>query len=139
MVNHNDYTLDVRNGEFGYIHEAWSEPNEEGAIGSVILNNRPVSLSISLLEKLELAYAVTIHKSQGSQWPTTIVTLPEEASHMIDQTLIYTGATRPIEHLVIIGKQSTIDAAIKKGNIALNRKVCLGGLIIQATKNDAST
>ncbi len=114
MVNHNDYTLDVRNGEFGYIHEAWSEPNEEGAIGSVILNNRPVSLSISLLEKLELAYAVTIHKSQGSQWPTTIVTLPEEASHMIDQTLIYTGATRPIEHLVIIGKQSTIDAAIKK-------------------------
>lgn len=132
MVNQNDYVLDVRNGESGYIHEVWSEPNEEGAVGLVMLDNSIVSLSFDLLEKLELAYAITIHKSQGSQWPTTILTLPEGAFHMTDQTLLYTGATRPSERLVIVGKQATIDAAVKRGNIALNRKVCLGGLIVQA-------
>lgn len=139
MVNQNDYVLDVRNGEFGYIHEAWSEPNEEGSIGIVMLDNGPASLSVDLLEKLELAYAITVHKSQGSQWTNIIVTLPEEAIHMTDQALLYTGATRPQERLVIMGLQSTINAAVKKGNIALNRKVCLGGLITQATKNYAFT
>jgi exodeoxyribonuclease V alpha subunit len=45
---------------------------------------------------------------------------------------LYTGATRPTDRLVIMGEQTMVNAAIKKGNTALNRKVCLGGLIAQA-------
>lgn len=132
MVNQNDYVLDVRNGQFGYIHEAWSEPNEDGAIGVVMLDSVSTLLSADILEKLELAYAITVHKSQGSQWSCVILALPEEATYMTDLALLYTGVTRSQERLVIMGQQSSIDAAIEKGNIALNRKICLGGLITQA-------
>lgn len=58
------------------------------------------------------------------------MTLPEEASHMIDQTLLYTGATRPKQQLVVMGTQASVETAVRKGNIALKRKVCLGGLIV---------
>ncbi|SBT12971.1 AAA family ATPase [Vibrio celticus] len=133
MVNQNDYTLDVRNGDLGYISEVFDSVFEDGSVGTLMLDRGSIPLTIELLEKLELAYAITVHKSQGSQWTTTIMTLPEEASHMIDQTLLYTGATRPKQQLVIMGTQSSIDTAIRKGNIAFKRKVCLGGLIALTT------
>lgn len=131
MVNQNDYALDVRNGDLGYISEVFDTVFEDGSVGTLMLDSGPVPLTIELLEKLELAYAITVHKSQGSQWSTTIMILPEGASRMTDQTLLYTGATRPTQQLIIMGRQSIIDSAIKKGNLALKRKVCIGGLIKQ--------
>ncbi|MGM5074557.1 ATP-binding domain-containing protein, partial [Escherichia coli] len=91
----------------------------------------PMPLTIPLLTKIELAYAITVHKSQGSQWPVVIMTLPPEASRMTDRTLLYTGATRPTERLVIMGEQNVINGAVSKGTVALKRKVCLGGLVAQ--------
>lgn len=129
MVNQNDYDLDVRNGDLGYISEVYESIAENGSAGIVVLDSGPVPLSYALLEKLELAYAITVHKSQGSQWKTVILTLPPEASRMMDQTLLYTGATRPQERLVIMGEQSMINAAVMRGNVALRRKVCVGGLV----------
>lgn len=57
------------------------------------------------------------------------MTLPPQAERMTDQALLYTGATRPKERLVIIGDQKISDAAVSKGNMALNRKVSHGGLV----------
>ncbi|HBC3401585.1 TPA: AAA family ATPase [Vibrio parahaemolyticus] len=136
MVNQNNYALDVRNGDLGYISEVFDTVFEDGSVGSLMLDSGLIPLTIELLEKLELAYAITVHKSQGSQWTTTIMTLPEEASHMIDQTLLYTGATRPKQQLVVMGTQASVETAVRKGNIALKRKVCLGGLIKNLLKDN---
>ena len=78
-----------------------------------------------MLEKLQLGYAITIHKSQGSQWQTCFVMLPQEAEAMIDQTLLYTASTRPSERLVLMGYQTVIEQAIRRGSIALSRKTFL--------------
>lgn len=131
MVSQNDYILDVRNGDLGYVQEVFDTVDEDGAVGVVVLDSGPMPLTIPLLTKIELAYAITVHKSQGSQWPVVIMTLPPEASRMTDRTLLYTGATRPTERLVIMGEQSVINGAVSKGNVALKRKVCLGGLVAQ--------
>jgi exodeoxyribonuclease V alpha subunit len=131
MINKNDYELDVRNGDLGYISEVFESITEEGSAGTVMLDSGSLPLTVELLNKLELAYAITVHKSQGSQWSTVIMTLPPQAERMTDQALLYTGATRPTDRLIIIGEQRLIDAAVKKGNTALSRKVSLGGLISQ--------
>lgn len=55
------------------------------------MNNTLINVTAELLEKLQLGYAITIHKSQGSQWPNCFVMLPNEAERMIDQTLLYTA------------------------------------------------
>lgn len=136
MVNQNDYELDVRNGDLGYISEVFEIITEDGSAGTVMLDSGPFPLTVEMLKKVELAYAITVHKSQGSQWPTVIVTLPPQAERMTDQALLYTGATRPKERLVIMGDQRAIDAAVRKGNVALNRKVSLGGLVSQYVKGN---
>lgn len=129
IVNQNDYELDVRNGDLGYLSEVWHEADEAGAVGMVTFDSGLMPLTLDLLEKLELAYAITVHKSQGSQWPTVIVTLPIEANRMIDQTLLYTAATRPKSRLIVMGDEALIGLAVQRGNVALRRKVCLGHLV----------
>lgn len=131
MVNQNDYELDVRNGDLGHIQEAWSEPDEDGAVGIVLLDSTPMPITMKLLEKLELAYAITVHKSQGSQWSSVILTLPPDARGMIDQALLYTGVTRASERLIVMGEQATLLSAINRGNVAAKRQTCLGGLLRQ--------
>ena len=84
-----------------------------------------INVTAELLEKLQLGYAITIHKSQGSQWPNCFVMLPNEAERMIDQTLLYTASTRPSERLVLMGDDRIIEKAIKVGSKALNRATFL--------------
>ena len=102
MVTVNDYEEDIRNGDVGTITEVYDEPRD-GCYGVVNLDGRDLELNQAVLEKLELGYAITIHNSQGSQWPTCLLLLPHYAKHMLDQTLLYTAVTRPSEKLVIIG------------------------------------
>jgi exodeoxyribonuclease V alpha subunit len=125
-VNNYDDKADIRNGDLGLITEVFSRPDEnDGAVGVVEINGVAVYLTPNLLEKIQLGYAITIHKSQGSEWPTCFVMLPIEASGMIDQTLVYTAITRPADRLILMGDERVIDQAIARGSIALERKTCL--------------
>lgn len=121
IITSNDYENDLRNGDLGRITRVHERPEEDNSYGVLELDGRDVPVTIPLLERLDLGYAVTIHKSQGSQWPACILLLPEYARHMIDQTLLYTAVTRPSEHLVIMGDDTLIYAALTRGNVALNR------------------
>lgn len=120
MVTVNDYEEDIRSGDVGTITEVYDEPRD-GCYGVVNFDGRDLELNQAVLEKLELGYAITIHNSQGAQWPTCLLLLPHYAKHMLDQTLLYTAVTRPSEKLVIIGDKLLIQSAIERGSRVYER------------------
>lgn len=130
MVTANDYDADLRNGDLGTILEVYPEARD-GVFGSMGLNGRDVEITASLLETLDLGYAITIHKSQGSQWPTCILLLPGYVPHMLDQTLLYTAVTRPAKRLRVLGDRSLILRALSRGSVAAIRKTNLESLLPQ--------
>lgn len=133
-ANNYDEDADLRNGDLGLIVEVFEQPDEDGAVAVIEVNNALINVTAELLEKLHLGYAITIHKSQGSQWPNCFVMLPNEAEKMIDQTLLYTASTRPIERLVLMGDERIIEKAIFVGSKALSRKTLLKERICSASE-----
>jgi exodeoxyribonuclease V alpha subunit len=125
IANNYDDAADLRNGDLGIVTEVFEQQDENGAVGVIEVNHVSINLTVDVLAKLQLGYAITIHKSQGSQWPTCFVMLPQEAERMIDQTLLYTASTRPSERLVLMGCQTVVEQAMRRGSIALNRKTFL--------------
>jgi exodeoxyribonuclease V alpha subunit len=130
IANNYDENADVRNGDLGLIVEVFERATSTGAIGVIEVNGSAIFVTPKILNKLDLGYAVTIHKSQGSQWPTCFVMLPIEASQMIDQTLIYTAVTRPSQRLVLIGDERVLEEAVRRGSLALKRQTCLSERIL---------
>jgi exodeoxyribonuclease V alpha subunit len=128
MVTRNDYDADIRNGDLGEITHVYDAP-KEGAYGVMNIDGKPVEITNETITSIELGYAISIHKSQGSQWPKCILLLPEYASRMTDQSLIYTAVTRPSKKLVLMGDSALIESAIKKGNSASKRLTNIGCLL----------
>ena len=79
----------------------------------VLFEGREVEYDISELDELVLAYATTIHKSQGSEYP--IVVMPVMMNHyvMLQRNLVYTGITRAKKILVIVGTKKALALAVK--------------------------
>ena len=134
ITNNYDDDADLRNGDLGVIVEVFDQPDEDGVVAVIEVNNILINVTAELLEKLHLGYAITIHKSQGSQWPNCFVMLPNEAEQMIDQTLLYTASTRPSERLVLMGNERIIEKAIIVGSKALSRKTLLKEKICSASE-----
>lgn len=107
VANNYDKDADIRNGDLGIVTEVFKKPNEQtGAVGVIEIDGVAIFATPDILVKLQLGYAITIHKSQGSQWNTCFVMLPTEASRMIDQSLIYTAVTRAADRLVLMGDEA---------------------------------
>lgn len=132
-ANNYDMDADIRNGEIGIIDDVFDHPDADGAVGILALNGASIRMTSDVLEKLDLGYAVTIHKAQGSQWDTCFVMLPKEAARMVDQTLLYTASTRGSRMLLLIGDSRLVEQAVNKGPLALHRKTLLNQRIIKAT------
>ena len=128
MVTANDYEADIRNGDLGTISDVYAEARDV-VLGLMELNGRVIRITAGLLETLDLGYAITIHKSQGSQWPTCILLLPGYVPHMLDQTLLYTAITRPAERLRVLGDRSLIIGALSRGSVAAQRNTNLESLL----------
>ena len=62
---------------------------------------------------MELAYAITIHKSQGSQWPATLIVVSNSHRYMLTNNLLYTAITRSMDYCGIICEKTAVDYAIK--------------------------
>ncbi len=109
MQIRNDYDKEVFNGDIGKIVNVDTEEREL----VVDFDGREVVYDVSELDELVLAYATTIHKSQGSEYP--IVVMPFTMSHfvMLQRNLLYTGVTRAKKILVLIGEKRAISYAIK--------------------------
>lgn len=109
MQLRNNYDKDVFNGDLGYVEKV---DLEERTL-QVNFDDRLVEYDVSELDELTLAYATTIHKSQGSEYP--IVVMPVLMTHyvMLQRNLIYTGITRAKKICVLIGTKKALSFAIR--------------------------
>ena len=109
MQIRNDYDKEVFNGDIGTITKVDMEEREL----TVLFDEREIIYDVTELDELTLAYAVTIHKSQGSEYP--IVVMPFTMSHfvMLQRNLLYTGVTRAKKILVLVGEKKAVYYAIK--------------------------
>jgi exodeoxyribonuclease V alpha subunit len=64
------------------------------------------------LDEVETAFAMTIHKSQGSEYPTVLMILPPEGSLLVGRELVYTGITRAREKLILVGSPAVVEEAV---------------------------
>ncbi len=109
MQIRNNYDKEVFNGDIGTI----SAIREEDREMTICFDGREVVYDLSDLEELTLAYATTIHKSQGSEYP--VVVMPVMMTHyvMLQRNLVYTGVTRAKKILVIVGTKKALFTAIR--------------------------
>jgi exodeoxyribonuclease V alpha subunit len=116
MQVENDYDKDVYNGDLGFIRAVDPEA------GDVLIefDGREVTYGLGELDELVLAYATTIHKSQGSEYPAVVIPLTTQHYTMLRRNLLYTGVTRGRLLVVIVGQRRAIGIAIRGGQ-ALRR------------------
>ncbi len=109
MQIRNNYDKEVFNGDIGVVKAVDMEEREL----SVLFDDRVVKYDVSELDEIVLAYATTIHKAQGSEYP--IVVMPSMMTHyvMLQRNLIYTGITRAKKGLVIVGSRKAIWCAVQ--------------------------
>jgi exodeoxyribonuclease V alpha subunit len=121
---------EINNGDIGYITEI------TGGDGDIVVrvdfgDGRTADYERQELELLELAYACTIHKSQGSEYPSVIVNLQTQHYVMLKRPLIYTAITRAKERAAIVGDIKALRMAIRKTDAEkrgtmLAERVCEG-------------
>lgn len=120
-ANRNNYELGVANGEVGRVLAAdWKGIGAEGATASgkggpvvvVDFGDRRVAYSKTESEDLELAYAITVHKSQGSQFPCVVVPLHSANRFMLTRPLVYTAVTRAERLLLMVGEEGAFEGAV---------------------------
>lgn len=117
LWNRNDWDRELMNGSMGRLHSVID------GIGHATLDARPFELSESDAGMIELAYAISVHKAQGSQWPRVII--PVFASRLLDRTLLYTAITRAAEQVILVGDPETFRRAITDPPRSLHRSVGL--------------
>ena len=116
MQIRNNYDKEVFNGDIGVIEKV----DLEDRTLTVNFDSRFIEYDATELDELTLAYATTIHKAQGSEYP--IVVIPILMSHyvMLQRNLIYTGITRAKRLLVIVGTKKALSMAVR--NVTVNRR-----------------
>ena len=109
MQVENDYDKDVYNGDLGIVLRI---DMEEGEL-NVDFDGREVTYGFGELDELVLAYATTIHKSQGSEYPAVVIPLSTQHYPMLQRNLVYTGVTRGKRLVVLIGQRKALAIAVK--------------------------
>ena len=114
MVRSNDYHRGLFNGDTGVVHK------ENGIIkaGFRMPDNRIQLFRYQDLPAHDTAFAVTIHKSQGSEFDSVLILVPDKLSPVVTRQLLYTGVTRARKKAIIIGNLDVIKEAM---NISLDR------------------
>lgn len=108
----NDYNREVFNGDVGFIIKIDTEEQEV----IVQYQEREVTYDYADLNELALAWSVTIHKSQGSEYPVVIIPLYTQHYMMLSRKLFYTGLTRAKKLAIIVGSKKAIGMAIRSIN-----------------------
>jgi exodeoxyribonuclease V alpha subunit len=108
MQIRNNYDLEAFNGDLGMV----SSTDEDGAM--VVMGERTVAYSLPDMDDLTLAYAVTIHKSQGSEYPAVVIALGMEHYIMLNRPLLYTAVTRGQKVVVIVGHPGALKRAVER-------------------------
>lgn len=114
MQTENDYDKDVFNGDIGVVQAI--EQTEH--IVRVRFDKRIVAYPFNDLDALTLSYAITVHKSQGSEYPAVILPVHTQHFVMLQRNLIYTAVTRGRKLVVMVGTKKAIILAIKNAKLS---------------------
>jgi exodeoxyribonuclease V alpha subunit len=128
MQTRNNYDKEVFNGDLGYI-SAIVRTSEKLEV-DVAFVDRSVRLEDEEAEDLQLSYAMTIHKSQGSEFPLCVIPMFSSYYTMLDRNLLYTAVTRGSRYVVLFGEEWAIRKAVASTNAA-KRWTALEGLLRQ--------
>jgi len=109
MQIENDYDKEVYNGDIGYIVDVDPEAGEVKASCA----GRSVTYGFGELDTLVAAYAATIHKSQGSEYPAVIIPVLTQHYPMLQRNLVYTGVTRGKRLVVLVGQKKAVAIAVR--------------------------
>jgi exodeoxyribonuclease V alpha subunit len=110
----NDYDKEVFNGDIGVISKLDLLEKEL----TVKFDQREVPYDFGELDELSLAYAITIHKSQGSEFPAVVIPLATQHFLLLQRNLIYTGVTRGKRLVVLIGQRKALSLAVQNNKIS---------------------
>lgn len=113
----NDYDLEVFNGDIGQIVEISSSSRRKEVAKMVVrFEDREVEYKPSQARALSLAYAITVHKSQGSEFPVIVYTPTFQHYQMLKKTLVYTAMTRMRKICCFMGQKKAVLTALKKSD-----------------------
>ena len=114
LQTRNNYDLEIYNGDMGIVEGV----DDENSVLIVQFDNRRVGIPYDDLDDIRLAYAMTIHKSQGSQAPVVIIPMVTQHWAMLQRNLLYTGVTRARKLVVLVGQSRAIAAAVRRRDAA---------------------
>jgi len=112
MQIENDYDKEVYNGDIGYVKDVAPEEGELRAA----FEERPITYSFGELDTLVPAYATTIHKSQGSEYPAVVIPVMTQHYTMLQRNLLYTGVTRGKKLVVLVGQKKAVAIAVRNNS-----------------------
>jgi exodeoxyribonuclease V alpha subunit len=110
MQIQNNYDKDVYNGDIGIIQRI----NQEEAEMTILFDGKEVVYEFGELDEIVLAYATTIHKSQGSEYPVVVIPLMMQHYTMLQRNLVYTAITRGKKLVILVGQTKALAIAIKQ-------------------------
>jgi exodeoxyribonuclease V alpha subunit len=110
LVTENDYGLRLYNGDTGVV-----VATAQGRVSAAFeRRGEVVEFSPSRLAAVDSVYAMTVHKSQGSQFDAAAVLLPDPTSHILTRELLYTAVTRARERLILAGTEESVRVAVSR-------------------------
>lgn len=105
----NNYKKEVFNGDIGFI----TEINQETGFLNILFEGRLVEYEANELDELSLAYATTIHKAQGSEYPAVVIPIAMQHYMLLERNLLYTGVTRGRSLVIIVGQTKALGIAVR--------------------------
>jgi exodeoxyribonuclease V alpha subunit len=105
----NNYDKDVFNGDIGIVEKVDTVEQEV----TIRFDDRPLKYDFGELDEVSLAYAISIHKSQGSEFPAVVIPLAMQHFMLLQRNLIYTGITRGKKLLVLVGQKKALGIAVR--------------------------
>lgn len=131
ICSRNLWDIDLQNGSMGRIIEINDKPDlysKHSFLGKILWDNGVIhDINPYILEDIDLAYSITIHKSQGSQFQRIII--PIISSRILDRTLIYTAITRAQSQVILVGNEAIAKRAVEENPKVSYRHVSLGMLL----------
>ena len=112
MQVENDHQREVYNGDLGIVRRV--DPDEGELV--VEFEGREVAYGFGELDALVLAYATTVHKAQGSEYPAVVLPLTTQHFPMLRRKLVYTGVTRGKRLVVVVGQRKALAIAVRGGD-----------------------
>ena len=110
MQTVNDYDKDVFNGDIGRIESL--DPVDQEII--IQFDGRRITYEFNELDELILSYAVTVHKSQGTEYPAVVIPIHTQHYALLQRNLLYTAITRGRKLVVLVGTQKAVAIAVKR-------------------------